>query len=140
MNTIILRHYAPETTDCRPIAETADTIKKLALQLGGKLQAMGFPVSYERAEADNEKQLNLVTLSCSDIGLEETPLEDIIQAEATMDPCDSPDGECKTCRTIIFEGERFQSIPPGLITDALLRVAFSAMSTCGDGCASCGGG
>jgi len=140
MNKIILTHYAAGEDTCDPVVETRKTIETLLRQMGPKMEKIGFQVTVreepaagkEDAESD---RTNLITLACPELGLEETPLEDLIGAESKMEACSCGEGQC---RSISLEGQSYQAIPPGLITDGMLRVAFSAMEAmAGGGCESC---
>lgn len=140
MNRIILRHYAEGENTCEPVVKTRETLKTLQEQLGPKLEKIGFQIVMKEeklpeSDPEGENRRNLITLSCPDLDFEDTPLEEIIGAESTSEECSCGTG---TCRTLQVEGQTYQAVPPGLITDGMLRVAFSAMEAmAGGGCESC---
>ncbi len=141
-NMILIRHYAPEGTDCGPVKETLETISSLVDQLGPKLEKMGFPVALERVSSGGDSgKNNMVTMECANIEFPETPLEEILGFESKVGPCKcSGDAGHGECRSIVAGDSAYQAVPPGLIADGLLRVALSATGGCGSGCGTCGGG
>jgi hypothetical protein len=140
MNRIILRHYAGGEKTCDPVVRTRETLKTLLEQMGPKMEKIGFQVVMKEEDLSDtvkDERMNMITLACPDLDFGETPLEEIIGAEAAQEACPCGDG---TCRTLKVEGHSYQAVPPGLITDGLLRVAFSAMEAmAGGGCESCCG-
>jgi len=142
VSTIRVRHYAPEGASCGPVQETFETIRSLVEQLGPKLAKMGFPVTLEPvSSAGDEEKNNMVTMECVEIEFPETPLDEILGFESSMEPCSCSAGEGHgKCRAISIGDDSYQSIPPGLVADGLLRVALSATGGCGSGCGTCGGG
>jgi hypothetical protein len=142
VSTIRIRHYAPEGAQCAPVKETYETLSNMMEQLGPKLARIGFPVTLEKASSEGDpSKNNMVTLESAGIDFPETPLDEILGLEASPKPCDCSAGEGHgECRTIEVAGETYQTIPPGLIADGLLRVALSSTGGCGSGCGTCGGG
>lgn len=136
MNRIILRHYAGGEDTCEHVVKTRETIQTLLDQMGSKMERIGFHViTKEEPAPEEEGRKNLITLACPDLDFEETALEDVIGAETTLGDCTCGEGKC---RAITIEGQSYQVVPPGLITDGILRIAFSAMETIsGGGCESC---
>ncbi|HCD72107.1 DUF2703 domain-containing protein [Thermovirga lienii] len=147
MNKIIIRHYSATAPRCQPVDQTIDTLQKVVSEMNPKLENIGFNLELELIRDDKCKveDINKVTLSCQEMDFEETPLEEIIGVPVDMElcPCQESSGEC---RALVVEGKAFQSLPPGLILDGILRVAFSALEQLGggcghscDGCHGCGG-
>ncbi len=138
MNRIIIRHYAGGEKTCDPVVKTRETLKTLLEQMGPKMEKIGFQVVMKEEDLSDTKydeRKNLITLACPELDFGETPLEEIIGAEAVEEACSCGDG---TCRSLRVEGQSYQAVPPGLITDGMLRVAFSAMEAlAGGGCESC---
>jgi len=147
MNKIIIRHYSKDTLRCHPVNQTLDTLQKVVSEMNPKLENIGFNLELELIKDDKCKaqDINKITLSCQEMDFEETPLEEIIGVPVEMKPCPCEE-DSKECRALVLEGKSFQSLPPGLILDGILRVAFSAMEQLGggcghscDGCHGCGG-
>ncbi|MBO8153896.1 DUF2703 domain-containing protein [Thermovirga sp.] len=149
MNRIIVRHYCTEQK-CPPVEQTLETLQRLVAEMEPKLKNIGFNIELELLNLSNAKEtshqdINKVTISCKEMDFDETPLEEIIGVPVHMEPCPCG-GDLNECRALIVEGKSFQALPPGLILDGILRVAFSALDqlggTCGhscDGCGGCGG-
>ncbi|MGC9372144.1 MAG: DUF2703 domain-containing protein [Thermovirgaceae bacterium] len=140
MNRIILRHYAGGESTCDPVVKTRETLKTLLEQMGPKMEKIGFQVVMKEedlSDTGQDERKNMITLACPEMDFGEKPLEEIIGAEAAKEECSCGDG---TCRSLKLEGQSYQAVPPGLITDGMLRVAFSAMGAmAGGGCGSCCG-
>jgi hypothetical protein len=98
---------------------------------------------HEITEANCGK-LNYVSFFAPELGLEiERPIEEVLNAGVSFEPCDHcslADGTPFEMRTLKTEGSSFGALPPGILSDALIRVVFSTMGSCGKGgCASCAG-
>lgn len=142
VSTIKIRHYTPEGAACEPVKETFETIRSLVEQLGPKLEKMGFPVTLESVSSGGEAgKNNMVTMECLEVEFPETPLDEILDFESAVKPCNCSAGEGHgECRSIVVGDESYQAVPAGLIADGLLRVALSSTVGCGSGCGTCGGG
>jgi hypothetical protein len=144
MAELIMRHYIVKDHDCEPCRETAETLRNLGTQMASRLAPLGLELKLQEAEMaeaseENLRRANQVTFSCDEAEMTEIALEDILGLQVTHEPAE---GEaCDNCRTLIFEGRRFQKLPPGLVADGLVRAAFSILEG-GDGtsCGGCGGG
>ena len=144
MAELIMRHYIVKDHDCEPCRETGETLRNLGSQMARRLAPLGVELKLQEAEMaeateENLRRANQVTFSCPESEMAEIALEDILGLQVSHD---SVEGDaCTGCRTLIFEGRRFQKLPPGLLTDGLVRAAFSILEGGdGSGCGSCGGG
>ncbi|MCD6183534.1 MAG: DUF2703 domain-containing protein [Thermovirga sp.] len=144
MNKITIRHYSAAGEKCDPVEQTIDTLQKVVSEMGPKLENIGFNLELKLIAAQdcNPQDINKVTLSCSEMDIEETPLEEIVGATLDTEPCPC-EGTTKECRALVVEGKPFLALPPGLVLDGILRVAFSALEQfgggCGHGCEGCHG-
>lgn len=143
MPKLIMRHYVLRDMDCEPCSKTGETLKMLGAQMAPRLAPLGLEFSMQEAEMhetseDSLARANQVTFSCPEAGMEEIALEDILGLTVAQEPCES----CSqgTCRSLQYQGTGYQEIPAGLITDGIVRAAFSIMEG-GDGssCGGCGG-
>jgi hypothetical protein len=145
VSEIVITHYTLSDVSCESWKKTGETLRKLHDQMAPRFRLMGMEVTLlekELSGTDEEtvRRGNLVTFTLSELGGQEIPLEDLIGAETSFEPCSC--GEtATTCRTIRYEGHGYQEIPSGLLADAMLRASFSTLGGgCGSGCESCGGG
>ena len=143
MPNLIMRHYVLQGGNCEPCAKTAETLRKLGSQMAPRLAPLGLELSLQEAEMheateENLAKANLITFSCPEANMDEIALEEILGLGVTHEPCENC--EHGTCRSIQYQGTGYQEIPPGLISDGLVRAAFSIMEG-GDGssCGGCGG-
>lgn len=144
MPKLIMRHYVLRDMDCESCTKTGETLQKLGAQMMPKLSPLGLELSLQEAEMNEATEetlakANQVTFSCPEATMEEIALEDILGLSVTQEPCDS----CSqgTCRAVQYQGTGYQELPAGLITDAIVRAAFSIMEGGnGSSCGGCGGG
>lgn len=144
MPKLIMRHYVLSDMDCEACTKTGETLQKLGAQMAPKLAPLGLEFSLEKTEmpeATDEAvaKANKVTFSCAEAGMEEIALEEVLGLTVTQEACES----CSqgTCRSIQYQGTGYQEIPAGLISDGIVRAAFSIMEGGnGSSCGGCGGG
>lgn len=145
MSEIVITHYTLSNVSCESWEKTGATLRKLHEQMAPRFRLMGVEMTLlekELSGTDEETvhRGNLVTFTLRELDDQEIPLEDIIGAEVSFEPC-LCGGMTTTCRTIQYEGHGYQEIPSGLLADAMLRASFSILGGgCGSGCESCGGG
>lgn len=152
MNKLFIRHYVPSLDSgavCAPCAETSENLFRAVEQISPKLegldiepviQTMEIPVVTE----NNGGKLNYLSFIGPEAGIpEEAPIEDILGASVSLEEgegCLLPDGVPFKGRTLAFEGKKYQTVPSEILTDALVRIVFSALSGCSpDGCEACEG-
>ena len=143
MAELIVKHYTVKDHDCEPCKETGEILNNLSSQMTARLSPLGVELNFQRAEMaeateENLRRANQITFSCPETEMGEIALEDILGLQVSHEGAE--DDACSGCRTLIFEGRRFQKLPSGLIADGLVRAAFSILEG-GDGssCGGCGG-
>ena len=149
MSTLIIRHYTPAADSgvhCVPCEETSAYLRSMMENLAPKLANLDIQLAFQSLEVHkvteaNCGKLNAVSFFSPELGLAmDRPIEDILNAAVSFERCEGcslADGTPFAMRTLKTEGTSFHTIPPGILTDALIRVVFSSMSSCGSGdCAS----
>jgi len=141
MSRITIRHYRADDGPEAAYVQTGESILRMGKALAPRLSGLGLELAFEEVrivDPEAADRHNLVTLECAAAKREETPLETILVLEVGEVPCEEDPG--RNCRALLFEGTPYAAIPPGLVADALFRLAFSAMGGgCSpSGCGSCG--
>ena len=152
MNRLIIRHFIPAADSgvrCVPCEETSGYLQSMMESLAPKLANLDIQLVLQSLEIHeiteaNCGKLNYVSFFAPELGLEiERPIEEVLNAGVSFEPCDHcslADGTPFEMRTLKTEGSSFGALPPGILSDALIRVVFSTMDSCGKGgCASCAG-
>ena len=152
MNTLYVRHYLPAAdsgASCEACGRTSEFLQSMVRDLSPKLANLNIRLVLQNLEMHqvteaNCGKLNYVSFFAPEMGLsDERSLETILGAPVSFEDCEGcslPDGKPFPARTLSVDGHQSQAIPPGMLTDALIRVVFSAMGGCsGSGCASCKG-
>jgi len=143
MARVCIRHY----TEKEPLAHTAETEKvllEMMEQYRPRYETLGHTLELERDFSDPEEAeefLNLVTLSCPELGHGETPLERIVEAEVIRKEISSPQGT-RTVRALVLHGKSYLTLPRGMVAEGLLRtlLALTPMEEgCSGGCQGCSG-
>ena len=154
MNRLFIRHYIPAPdsgVSCVPCAETNRILLSMIEQLSPKLanldiqpvlQVMEIHTVTER----NAGKLNYVSFFAPETGIsEEKSIEEVLGVPVSYEECEGcllPEGISFKARTLEIEGREYQALPPGVLTDALIRVVFSTLGGCAGGscenCAGCG--
>lgn len=116
------RHLEQEGKTCARCATTGKGISEVIRQLQAECRPKGVEIVFTetRLTAAAINQSNLICIN-------NTPLEDLLpQAVAASSPCCSCGeitGKEESCRTIVWQGQVHEAIPPGLIRQAICRVA-----------------
>lgn len=153
MNTLYIRHYVPASNSgaqCPPCGETNRRLQAMVGELSPKLANLDVNLSLQTLEIPeitkkNSGKLNYLSFFGPELGLKtERSIEDVLQVSVTYSKCEGcvlPDGESFEVRTLDIEGEPCQALPPGVLTDAMIRIVFSTMGDCAStgGCESCSG-
>ena len=153
MNTLHIRHYVPAPGSgavCPPCDETNKRLQALIEELSPKLANLDVTLSLQTLEISaitqkNSGKLNYVSFYAPQMGLrDERSIEAILEAPISYTRCEGcilPGGEPFSVRTLEIEGDSFQALPQGVLTDALIRVVFSTMGDCAStgGCETCTG-
>lgn len=146
MKTITLSHYQIRNIEPKPWKETWENLMEFVERMTPKLAPMQIRLKLRKVIMDDVSQEslmmgNMVTIESEEIGVEETPIENLLMIELAFSPCE----DCKTtedvpfaCRTFIdFDGVKRQALPQEFFMEAVLRVAFQAENSGGCGCSSC---
>ncbi len=152
MNSLIIRHIIPADdsgTECEPCRETSNYLHSMLEGLAPKLAGLDIQLSLQNLEVHtvsdaNCGKLNYISFFGPELGLHaEQPIEEVLGASISFERCDGcklPDGAPFEMRTLKTQEGAFQTIPPGVLSDALIRVVFSSLGSCGKGsCATCAG-
>lgn len=152
MSKLIIRHFTPAADSgvrCIPCEETSAYLQSMMENLAPKLANLDIQLVLQSLEMHEITQvncgkLNAISFFGPELGIEmERPLEEILSAAISFESCEGcslADGSPFAMRTIKTDGASIQTLPPGVLSDALIRVVFSSMSSCGSGsCASCAG-
>ena len=146
MHTIIFSHYTVKDIEAKPWKETWDNLASFAEKMASKLEAMEMAIKLRRAVMDEISQdtlmmANMVTVSSEELGISETPIENILGLELDFSACNScvtPEGTEFPCRTLKnIEGAEHQALPESFFIETTLFIAFKAR---GHGDCSCSGG
>lgn len=120
--TVEWKHLDQEGRTCERCATTGEAIGELIRQLQAECAPKGVEVVFTetRLTAAAIGQSNLILINGA-------PLETLLpQAVAATSPCCSCGeitGKEESCRTIVWQGEVHEAVPPGLIRQAICRVA-----------------
>jgi len=152
MNKLIIRHFTPSADSgvkCAPCEETSRYLHSMMESLAPKLAGLDIQLALQSLEVHtvteaNCGKLNYVSFLGPELGIEaERSIEEILDASISFERCEGcslPDGTPFSVRTLNTGGSSFQALPPGVLSDALIRVVFSSLGSCGKGdCASCAG-
>ncbi len=143
MARVVVRHY----TEKEPLAHTEETARvllEMMEQYRPRYEALGHSLEMEREVSEPEEAeefLNLVTLSCPELGHGETPLERITEAEVVQEEISSPQG-LRSVRALMLHGKRYCALPRGMVAEGLLRTLLTLIPVegdCGGGCQGCSG-
>ena len=152
MNKLIIRHFTPAADSgvrCVPCEETSGYLQSMMESLAPKLVNLDIQLVLQSLEVHevteaNCGKLNYISFFAPELGLEaERPIEEILNAIVSFESCEDcslANGTPFEIRTLTIEGTAFHTLPPGVLSDALIRIVFSSMSNCeGGDCTSCGG-
>ncbi len=153
MNTLSIRHYVPAPGSgvlCPPCDETNTALRDMVEELSPKLANLNVTLSLQTLEipnitSKNSGKLNYLSFYGPEMGLKtERSIEDVLEAPVSYSECEGCElsgGESFAVRTLEIEGELYRALPPGVLTDALIRVVFSVMGDCSaaGGCETCSG-
>jgi hypothetical protein len=120
--TIEWKHLDQEGETCERCATTGKGIVELVRQLQAECAPKGVEIRFAETTltAAEIGQSNLILINGA-------PLEMLLpQACAASSPCCSCGeltGKEESCRTIVWQGETHEAIPPALIRQAICRVA-----------------
>ena len=152
MNKLFIRHYVPSPDSgakCVPCAETSENLSRAVDRMSPKLEGLNIEPVIQTMEIpvvteNNGGKLNYLSFIGPEVGVpEEAAIEDILGASVSLEEwegCLLPEGVPFKGRTLSFEGKKYQGLPSEILTDALVRIVFSALSGCSpDGCEACEG-
>lgn len=143
MARVIVRHY----TEREPLdhtEETAKVLQEMMEQYRPRYEALGHTLEMEQSFSEPEEAeefLNLVTLSCPEMGHGETPLERITEAEVVQEEILFPQGS-RSVRGLKLHGKSYLALPRGMVAEGLLRTLLALTPTdegCAGGCQGCSG-
>lgn len=144
MMKVILRHY----TATEPLAHTEETktnLRDVAQQYQIRYEPLGYTLELEEAKLESEENLdslNMVTLSCPDRGLGETPFERILECGVTQKDVEYQ-GKTRLARAVTLHGKDYLALPRGFVAEVLLRALLALVPPegegCGGGCQGCRG-
>jgi len=154
MNKLYIRHYIPAPdsgVSCAPCGDTNRVLQSMIEQLSPKLTALDIQPVLQVMEVHtvterNAGKLNYISFFGPEAGIpEERSIEDVLDAPMSYGDCEGctlADGTPFQSRVLEIDGRSFHALPPGVLTDALIRVVFSALGNCSGGscdtCAGCG--
>jgi hypothetical protein len=144
MAQVIVRHYT-EKDPLDHTEETAKVLQEMIEQYRPRYEALGHTLEMEQSFSEPEEAeefLNLVTLSCPEMGHGETPLERITEAEVVQEEIPSPQGS-RSVRGLKLHGKSYLALPRGMVAEGLLRTLLALTTVPGDcagGCQGCSGG
>lgn len=142
LKTLIFSHYTVKDIEAEPWKETWGNLTSFAEKMASKFEGMGFAIKLRSAVMDEISQdtlmmANMVTVSSPDLGLKETPIENILGLELDFAPCSTcvtPEGTEFPCRTFKdLEGREIQALPEPFFIETALFLTFKA-KTSGSGC------
>ncbi|MEG1641658.1 MAG: DUF2703 domain-containing protein [Synergistaceae bacterium] len=151
MKTLVISHYTVRDVNAKPWEETWENLVQFAEKMTPRFTSLDIKLKLRKVILDDVTQDtlmsgNLVTFSCDDLDLAETPIEVLLMMTSDFSPCDScvtPDGVGFACRVLKdFEGNEVFALTEGLFLEASLRVAFKSQESGCDGmsCSSCASG
>jgi len=154
MNKLFIRQYVPAEdsgASCAPCAETNRYLLSMIENLSPKLANLDIQPVLQLMEIHtvterNAGKLNYVSFFAPETGIpEEKSIEEVLGVPVRYEECEGchlPDSTPFKTRTLEIEGREYQALPPGVLTDALIRVVFSTLGGCAGGscenCAGCG--
>ena len=154
MNKLFIRQYVPAEdsgASCAPCAETNRYLLSMIENLSPKLANLDIQPVLQLMEIHtvterNAGKLNYVSFFAPETGIsEEKSIEEVLGVPVSYEECEGcllPEGTSFKTRTLGIEGREYQALPPGVLTDALIRVVFSTLGGCAEGscehCAGCG--
>ncbi|MBL3538469.1 DUF2703 domain-containing protein [Aminivibrio sp.] len=152
MNKLIIRQYVPSGdsgASCAPCEETKTHLLSVIENLSPKLANLNIQPDLQVMEIHtiterNAGKLNFISFFSPETGIpEEKSIEEVLGVPVSYEMCEGcllPDGTSFKTRTLGIEGREYQALPPGVLTDALIRVVFSTFESCGGGsCDTCAG-
>lgn len=112
--TIEWRHYVKEGGTCLRCSATGKTLEKVIADLRKELAPLEIRIAFTETQLLEEAQIpesNMILFN----GI---PLEDLLAAEVSENTC--PSCACLTgretsCRTVEYEGKRYEEVPEELI-------------------------
>jgi hypothetical protein len=143
MARVVIRHY----TEKEPLEHTTETekiLREMIEQYRPRYEALEHTLEMEREISEPEEAeefLNLVSISSSEAGFSETPLEKIIGAEVLLEEIDSPRGK-RSVRSLKLHGKSYLAPPRGMVAEGLLRTLLTLTPMdggCSQGCEGCSG-
>ena len=146
MKDLIFSHYTVKDIDPAPWTRTWETLSEFGERFAPKLAPLGIKLKLRKVilddiTEDNLMMGNMVTIESPELGLKETPIENLLMLELDFTDCDEcavPGGAKFPCRTFRdFDGKDCQALPEEFFMEAALRVAFSAQEAGGCGCLNC---
>lgn len=156
MNKLFIRQYVPSGdsgASCAPCAETNSYLVSMIENLSPKLANLNIQPVLQVMEIHaiterNAGKLNYISFFSPEMGIpEEKSIEEVLGVPVSYEGCEGcllPDGTPFKTRTLGVEGREYQALPPGVLTDGLIRVVFSSLGGCSggscDSCAGCGQG
>ncbi len=152
MNRLFIRHYIPAPdsgVSCVPCAETNRILLSMIEQLSPKLANLDIQPVLQVMEIHNVTErnagkLNFISFFSPEMAVpEEKSIEEILGVPVMYEECEGcflSGGTPFKGRTLEIDSRRYQTLPPGVLTDALIRVVFSALGGCSGGsCDTCDG-
>ncbi len=152
MSSLIIRHFIPAPDSgvlCPPCDETSGYLQSILEGLAPKLLNLDIQLVLQNVEIHeiteaNCGKLNYISFFGPELGLAaERSIEDVLSSPVSFERCEGcalADGTSFAARTLKIEGTSYSALPPGVLTDALIRVVFSTMGSCEGGeCSSCSG-
>jgi len=140
MTPILIRHYVhPQRSEAENA--TGLTLGRLISAHAPRFAALDLSLDLEVVPCDAPEDRNRVTFSYPMPSEDDEPpqerersLEDLLGLAVVVSPG-------AVHRTLVYEGQSYDAIPPGLLADGLLRVAMALMGGggCGSSCAGCQG-
>jgi hypothetical protein len=144
MARVIIRHYT-EKEPLNHTEETAEVLQEMMEQYRPRYEALGHTLEMEQSFSEPEEAeefLNLVTLSCPEVGHGETPLERITAAEVVQEEISSSQGS-RSVRGLKLHGKSYLALPRGMVAEGLLRTLLTLIPVeegdCAGGCQGCSG-
>lgn len=114
--TILWKHLAVDGDTCERCADTGETIATVVAQLRSDLLSRGVEIAFERQALDGAS-----VSESNSLFLNGVPLEDIAGLDIRNNYCASCSdllGKETYCRTILFEGAEYETIPAVAIRKA----------------------
>jgi hypothetical protein len=114
------RHFETGGQTCQRCGDTGETLRRVIEELSRELAGDGIGVTLTETHllASSIAQSNMVLFN-------DVPLEDLLdEVEVSANECCSCScliGEDTVCRTLVYEGETYEDIPPELIRKAALK-------------------